>query len=39
MDPETLFGLALGVMLPWQVRRFAFSTETARLDLFLDLST
>lgn len=36
MDPETLCGLALGQMPPWQVRRIAFSTETARLNLYLD---
>ena len=36
MDPETLFGLALGLTPPWQVRRIEFSTETARLDIYLD---
>ena len=36
MDPEALFGLALGLMPPWQVRRIEFSTETARLDIYLD---
>lgn len=38
MDPETLFGLALGVTPPWQVRRIEFSTEAARLDIYLDFS-
>jgi len=36
MDPETLFGMALGLMPPWQIRRIEFSTETARLDISLD---
>lgn len=36
MDTETLFGLALGLMPPWQVRRIEFSPETARLDIHLD---
>jgi len=36
MDPETLFGMALGLTSPWQVRRIEFSTETARLDIYLD---
>ncbi len=36
MDPETLFGMALGLMPPWQIRRIEFSTETARLDIYLD---
>ena len=36
MNPETLFGLALGITPPWQVQRIAFSMESARLDLYLD---
>lgn len=36
MDPETLFGMALGLMPPWQIKRIEFSTETARLDIYLD---
>jgi len=36
MNPETLFGLALGITSPWQVERIAFSKENARLDLYLD---
>ena len=39
MDPEALFGMALGLMPPWQVRRIEFSTETARLDIYLDGSS
>jgi hypothetical protein len=36
MDPEALFGMALGLTSPWQARRVEFSTETARLDIYLD---
>lgn len=36
MDPETLFGLALGLTPPWQVRRIELSMETARLDISRD---
>ncbi len=36
MDPEALFGLALGLTPPWHVRRIEFSSETGRLDIYLD---
>jgi transposase len=36
MQPEELFGLALGVNLPWQVVSVAFSNELKRLDINID---
>ena len=36
MDPETLFGLALGISKPWYVKAVEFSAERSRLDLYVD---
>jgi transposase len=36
MDPETLFGLALGITPPWYVKKAELSIESGRLDLHLD---
>jgi transposase len=36
MQPEELFGLALGINLPWQVVSVAFSNEHKRLDIKID---
>jgi hypothetical protein len=33
MQPEELFGLALGINLPWQVASVAFSKENKRRDI------
>ena len=36
MQPEELFGLALGLALPWQVSSVVFSHELKRLDIKID---
>ena len=36
MQPETLFGMALGIAPPWEVTEVTFSKESNRLDLFID---
>lgn len=36
MEPESLFGLALGITPPWYVKAAKFSVEDGRLDLYLD---
>lgn len=33
MNPESLFGTALGIVTPWQVDGIEFSKETKRLDI------
>lgn len=33
MNPESLFGVALGIVTPWQVEGVEFSKETKRLDI------
>ena len=33
MNPESLFGAALGIIPPWQVEGIEFSKETKRLDI------
>jgi len=36
MQPETLFGLALGITPPWHVKVAEFSADSGQLDLYLD---
>lgn len=36
MQPEMLFGMALGIIPPWEVTEVAFSKETNRLDITID---
>lgn len=36
MEPETLFGLALGIAPPWYVKAAEFSKDSGQLDLYLD---
>jgi len=36
MQPETLFGLALGITPPWYVKAAEFSADSGQLDLYLD---
>jgi transposase len=36
MQPETLFGLALGITPPWHVKVVEFSAGSGQLDLYLD---
>lgn len=36
MQPEQLFGMALGITSPWEVREISFSQETKRLDISID---
>ncbi len=36
MQPEELFGLALGINDPWHVSNIAFSKEQSRLDISID---
>lgn len=36
MQPEELFGLALGITKPWYIRMVEFSADNGRLDLYLD---
>ena len=33
MQPETLFGMALGINPPWEVKEVVFTKETNRLDI------
>lgn len=33
MNPESLFGIALGIVFPWQVEGVEFSKESKRLDI------
>ena len=33
MQPEVLFGLALGITPPWEVTEVSFSKESIRLDI------
>jgi transposase len=33
MQPEVLFGLALGITPPWEVTEVSFSKESSRLDI------
>ena len=36
MQPEELFGLALGIVPPWEVTSVSFSKESSRLDITID---
>ena len=36
MQPEQLFGMALGIVSPWEVKEISFSKETSRLDIYID---
>ena len=36
MQPEALFGMALGIVPPWEVTEVSFSKESNRLDLTID---
>ena len=36
MQPEALFGMALGIVSPWEVTEVCFSQESNRLDLKID---
>lgn len=36
MQPEALFGLALGIVPPWEVTGVSFSKESNRLDISID---
>jgi transposase len=36
MQPETLFGMALGIVPPWEVSEVSFSKESNRLDITID---
>ena len=36
MQPEALFGLALGIVPPWEVTAVEFSKESSRLDIILN---
>lgn len=36
MQPEALFGMALGIVSPWEVTEVSFSTESNRLDITID---
>ena len=36
MQPEALFGMALGIVPPWEVTEVTFSKESNRLDITLD---
>ena len=36
MQPETLFGMALGIVSPWEVTEVSFSKESNRLDITID---
>ncbi len=38
MDTNTLFTLALGLQVPWEVKDFTFDGETRRLDINLDFT-
>lgn len=36
MQPEALFGIALGIVPPWEVTEVSFSKESNRLDITID---
>ncbi len=36
MQPETLFGMALAIVPPWEVTEVSFSKESNRLDITID---
>ena len=36
MQPEQLFGMALGIVSPWEVKEISFSKESNRLDIYID---
>jgi transposase len=36
MQPEALFGVALGIVPPWEVTEVSFSKESNRLDITID---
>lgn len=36
MHPEQLFGMALGIVSPWEVKEISFSPESKRLDISID---
>ncbi|TWJ18987.1 transposase IS204/IS1001/IS1096/IS1165 family protein [Geobacter argillaceus] len=36
MQPEALFGIALGITPPWEVTEVTFSKESNRLDITID---
>ncbi len=36
MQPEALFGMALGIVSPWEVTEVSFSKESNRLDITID---
>jgi transposase len=36
MQPEALFGMALGIVFPWEVTEVSFSKESNRLDITID---
>jgi len=36
MQPEALFGMALGIVHPWEVTKVDFSKESNRLDITID---
>ena len=36
MQPEALFGMALGIVSPWEVTEVSFSKESNRLDISID---
>jgi transposase len=36
MQPEALFGMALGIVAPWEVTEVSFSKESNRLDITID---
>lgn len=36
MQPEALFGMALGIVPPWEVTEVGFSKESSRLDITID---
>ena len=36
MQPEALFGMALGIVPPWEVTEVSFSQEANRLDITID---
>ena len=36
MQPEQLFGMALGIVSPWEVKEISFSKEANRIDIYID---
>ena len=36
MNPEDLFGVALGIVPPWKVTSVDFTKEAGRLDITID---